>query len=179
MEDLEALQDLGQKFAALAMATVDELTGLSNRCGFLSIASHSLALCHRDHRAAMLLYFDLDGFKQINDSLGHAMGDAAIRDFAEILLESFRDSDVVARLGRDEFCALLTGADEQGIAAPVRRLEAAVAARNAEPGRAYRLAYSMGAVVYSRREHHSIADLLADADRCMYEQKRSKAEVAR
>lgn len=180
-EDLHALEDLGgmveQELATLALATVDELTGLTNRRGFLCVANHALALCHRNRRPATLIFFDLDNLKAINDGCGHEAGDAALKAFAHILLEAFRDSDVVARLGGDEFCTLLTGTLQQQLSRPVRRLNTALQAHNARAGQPFQLAYSMGAVLYSRREHRDVADLLADADRCMYEHKRGKRET--
>lgn len=182
-EDLQALEDLGgmveQELATLALATVDELTGLTNRRGFLCVANHALALCRRHHRPATLIFFDLDDLKTINDVYGHEAGDGAIQAFSRILSEAFRDSDVVARLGGDEFCTLLTGTLQQQLARPIRRLNAALQAHNARSGRPFRLAYSMGAVLYSHHEHRDVADLLAEADRCMYAHKRGKRETAR
>ncbi len=177
-EDRVLLQDLGQmveaELAALRLATVDELTGLSNRRGFRAVSHKALALCKRMKRPATLLFFDLDGFKPINDRFGHAEGDRALREVAGLLLDSFRDSDVVARLGGDEFCVLLTGTGEKDLDRPLHGLEAHIAARNAASDRKYPLAYSVGVVRYDPVRHASVDDLLEEADRLMYEQKRER-----
>ena len=177
-EDLELLRDLTRmvedEIAALTLATVDELTGLSNRRGFESIAGKALAVCDRLDRSATLLFFDLDHFKQVNDRFGHAVGDRALQEIAQLLLDGFRESDVVARLGGDEFCVLLTGMPEENVAIPLTRLEKRVAERNAEPDRLHPLDYSVGAVSYDPRRHASLADLMHEADQLMYERKRER-----
>jgi len=106
-----------REFAALRLATIDELTGLSNRRGFIMLARHALAMCERTERPATLLVFDLDGFKLLNDTLGHAAGDMALASFAADLLAAYPESDVVARLGGDEFCVLLSGATADAVPA--------------------------------------------------------------
>ncbi len=182
-EDLALLRDLGRmvedEFVALELATVDELTGLSNRRGFRAVAQKALDLCTRTGKPATLLFFDLDRFKPINDRFGHEEGDRALKEIADLLLASFRDSDVIARLGGDEFCVLLSGASEKSVERPVRRLEAAIAARNAAPGQRYALAYSVGTVFFDPARHTSIEDLLRDADTRMYEQKQGRARGER
>lgn len=91
------------------LALTDELTGLVNRRGFLQALQRELAAAQRERTAGgVLVLCDLDGFKQINDTHGHAAGDAYLRDVAEILLAKVRPSDLVARLGGDEFAILLT-----------------------------------------------------------------------
>jgi diguanylate cyclase (GGDEF)-like protein len=176
-DELELLRDLARmvedEIAALALATVDELTGLSNRRGFQSIASKALAVCDRLARSATLLFFDLDHFKQINDSFGHAVGDRALQEVAQLLLECFRESDVVARLGGDEFSVLLTGMPEEEVAVPLTRLERRVSERNADPDRLHGLEYSVGAVSYDAERHRSLGELLHEADQLMFEHKRA------
>jgi diguanylate cyclase (GGDEF)-like protein len=178
-EDLQLLNDLGalveEEFRNLELITTDELTGITNRRGFLSIAGHTLALCRRVNRPATLVMLDLDGFKEINDTLGHAAGDKLLRDFSRHLLEAFRDSDVVARLGGDEFCVLLSGTGEEDAARPLdhlrERLEAA--ARAASAGESP-IRFSAGAARYDPARHDTVDKLLADADRAMYEMKGSR-----
>jgi len=112
--DVEALQDLAEmveaEVAQAHSAVTDELTGLANRRGFRLFGQTVLGICGRQGMAAILVYADLDDFKRINDTLGHAEGDRAIREAAELLAATFRASDVLARIGGDEFCVLLTGA---------------------------------------------------------------------
>ncbi len=181
-DDKALLEDLGQmveqELAAIQLATVDELTGLSNRRGFRAMAEHALAMCKRCGRQASLLFFDLDHFKEINDTHGHAEGDRALMEMADILLRTFRNSDVVARLGGDEFCVLLTGAADDDIECPLERLRMTVDARNARTGSRWNLAYSVGRVTVDPGDDASVDDLLQEADRYMYEAKRRKRERA-
>ncbi|MBT8131041.1 MAG: GGDEF domain-containing protein, partial [Gammaproteobacteria bacterium] len=128
----------------------------------------------RNNRSASLLMIDLDGFKQINDKLGHAAGDKALVEFSHLLTNSFRDSDVVARLGGDEFCVLLTDTDLERAWDGVERFREALNARNDLPGRKYRLMFSAGVVQWDADRHANVADLLRDSDVLMYERKRAK-----
>lgn len=87
----------------LQISITDELTGLSNRRGFLKLAGYLFNKCQREEQNFTLLFFDLDKFKHINDRFGHAEGDKVLKIFANVLLRNFRYNDVVARLGGDEF----------------------------------------------------------------------------
>ena len=99
---------------AEALADHDVLTPALNRRGFMSVLNRSMAYCRRHEVEAALLYLDMDGFKGVNDGLGHAAGDAALMAVADLLLANVRESDAVGRLGGDEFALLLmnAGADE-------------------------------------------------------------------
>src|SRR5258707_3040363 len=90
-----------------AMATRDEVSGLYNRAFCTESLGHALAQAERHERSLALLFIDVDRFKLINDSLGHAVGDAALRQIGERIAGCVRDSDIVARLGGDEFVALI------------------------------------------------------------------------
>lgn len=113
-DDLAALDDLAQmaesELAGFRLSITDEVTGITNRRGFLELADYGLSLCRRQNLPATLIFFDLDGLKAINDSLGHAAGDAVIRQFAGLLSGAFRQSDLFARLGGDEFVVFLANA---------------------------------------------------------------------
>lgn len=97
--------------AAEAAAEHDVLTPVLNRRGFVAAMTRTMAYCTRYKVPAVLLYLDLDGFKGVNDALGHAAGDAALVRVAELLLENVRATDAVGRLGGDEFAILLLNAD--------------------------------------------------------------------
>jgi diguanylate cyclase (GGDEF)-like protein/PAS domain S-box-containing protein len=162
--------------ALRAMALVDDLTGLYNRRGFFSLAEQQLKMTHRAKRKLLLLFADFDGLKQINDALGHPEGDRALVEVAEVFRETFRESDIVARIGGDEFVVLAVETNRAGPEALTSRLQEALKARNAGEGRRYRLALSVGVARYDPKRPCSMDELLARADRAMYEQKRSEAE---
>lgn len=168
-----------REIAALHLATTDELTQLTNRRGFEILARHVLSLCDRTGRHAVLLFFDLNGFKAINDRFGHAEGDRALKTFADTLTGALRDSDVIARLGGDEFVVLSSAADPADVGEPIERVTRALALRNAADARGYAIRFSVGHVAYDPARHHTVADLLESADRRMYEDKqRGKAAGA-
>lgn len=175
-EDAAMLDDLAQvverELSALRLACVDELTELCNRRGFENLASHALELCRRLDESAFLLYFDLDGFKRINDSFGHLEGDQALREFARALTETFRSSDVVGRIGGDEFAVLVSNASSEGTGPAVRRLEGALDSAASRAARAYDVRFSVGTIGFDSSRHRSIAELMKDADKLMYLQKK-------
>ena len=174
--DFASLRDLAgmveQELAALALATVDQLTGLANRRGFELAAARILQVCRRRDAAATLLYADLDGFKPINDTYGHDEGDRALVEFARLLDSTFRGSDVIARLGGDEFAVLLTGTPNPESASD--RLERALELRNETSSSPYRLAASLGSSVLASGSDETIDELLRRADSTMYVAKRKR-----
>ncbi|ROM75644.1 GGDEF domain-containing protein [Pseudomonas brassicacearum] len=176
-EERELLRDLArmaeQEMIAVQMASMDELTLLSNRRGFKMLAQHALSVCDRLSRPATLLFFDLNDFKSINDRFGHAEGDAALKAFADVLRIAFRESDVIGRLGGDEFVALLTGSSHVETSAIVARLKEILDERNAMLHRGYDIHFSVGQIEYNPRRHSSIDSLLAEADAAMYAQKQA------
>jgi len=179
-EDRDLLNDLGrmveQEIAAVQLATMDELTLLSNRRGFLALSAHALNVCNRLKKSASLFFIDMDGFKDINDRFGHAEGDRALTSFSNLLRSTCRDADVVGRLGGDEFVVFLTDAGESQSEALLNRLHNLVSKQNSHEQRGYDIRYSVGVVVYDPDRHSTIEDLLEDADKLMYEQKSSKPE---
>jgi len=175
-EDLQLLRDLAtmaeQELIAVQLATMCDLTLLSNRRGFMTLSTHSLHLCQRLKTTAMLLFFDLDHFKQINDSYGHAAGDQALMEFAQALKSTFRSSDVIGRLGGDEFVVLLTNTDPGQIHYVIQRLEDEVSQLNQEHD--YKIEFSLGLTLFDPQVHQDIDDLMNESDKQMYQQKRSK-----
>src|SRR5262249_45108120 len=129
------------------MSLSDELTGLRNRRGFMELARHGLEGLRRRPRKAWLIFIDLDRFKQINDRFGHAEGDRALFQASEVLRKSFRQSDVVARFGGDEFAALVLGDAESECDILLERLKKNLAEVNA-PGSRYALAFSICVVAF-------------------------------
>lgn len=177
-EDRALLRDLArmaeQELAAVQLATMDELTMLSNRRGFEALAQHALNVCTRMKKPATLLFFDLNDFKQVNDSYGHAEGDNALAGFAKLLRSAFRESDVIGRVGGDEFVALLTDSSNEESAAAIQRLRELLDGHNLAAGRGYDLCYSVGAVAFDPVKHRSMSQLLEEADAAMYAHKGTK-----
>jgi diguanylate cyclase (GGDEF)-like protein/PAS domain S-box-containing protein len=152
----------------------DELTGLYNRRGFFSLAGSHVELANRRKALMFMLFLDLDDLKEINDTLGHGQGDAALIDLAGLLNATFRKSDIKARVGGDEFAVFPVGSDHEGVRAAVRRLEENVAAFNGSGNREYTLSVSAGISVYDPQAACSLDELIKRADKAMYEQKTRK-----
>ena len=164
------------ELVSATLATTDELTHISNRRGFNAVAGQALAMCRDMDRPATLVEFDLDGFKAINDDLGHETGDQTLVDFARALLNTFRDSDVVARTGGDEFAVLVTGVTGPEVHRALERLNERIARRNLGFRDKYALRYSAGVVTFDPERHQDLDELLREADQCMYSQKRDRRD---
>lgn len=173
------IQDITERKRAEAalqsLSLVDELTGLYNRRGFLAVAETHLVSIRRTHKVPVILYADLDGLKEINDSLGHHEGDRALKKTAEVLKETFRTSDILARLGGDEFVVLAAVDVDEGADSLTMRLQDKLDEVNALGSRPYDLSFSVGLAHFTDDENHSIEELMAQADRAMYEQKRTRS----
>ncbi|MEH2026068.1 sensor domain-containing diguanylate cyclase [Nostoc sp.] len=160
------------------LSLTDELTGLHNRRAFFLMAEQQLKIAHRMKVCCWVMFIDLDGLKQINDTLGHDMGDALIIDAGELLKQSFRNSDIVARLGGDEFIVLISSyfKDADSIQA---RLQANITNFNQQQNRSYELSMSMGIERYSPESNMPLEQLIARSDELMYVQKRLKRQSLR
>ena len=171
-DEQETLRDLAamveDEFKLLSQSTIDDLTQVSNRRGFHKVSDHLLSLCRRVGTPAEVIFFDLDGFKQVNDTLGHEAGDKMLKIFARLLTRCFRSTDVVARLGGDEFAVFAAATDHSSDAALERLTKLTAAANEDLEGE---LAWSAGRVAVDHERHATIESLLADADSRMYEDK--------
>jgi diguanylate cyclase (GGDEF)-like protein len=157
----------------------DDLTGLYNRRGFITLADQLVREAEVERRTFHVVFADLDGLKRINDTFGHPQGDNAIRDAARLIRASFRDPNVVARLGGDEFVVLVQDDGHArepgaGVRASAARLQDAVARHNATGERPYQLSLSLGFSAFDPAAPQSIESLLEAADQQMYLQKRGK-----
>ncbi|MBD2387892.1 sensor domain-containing diguanylate cyclase [Cylindrospermum sp. FACHB-282] len=170
-------QEIHEREAAEAevrrLSLTDELTGLHNRRGFFLLADQQLKLAYRSYTLTNLLFIDLDGLKTINDTLGHEIGDAAIVAAANLLKETFRNSDTMARLGGDEFVVLMQGNDPNSEAIQ-ERLQAAIDQFNQTQQQPFQMSMSIGVQSYDPKEPISLDDLITLADIQMYQQKRAK-----
>jgi len=178
IEEVAALrQELGFTQSRLAglerLANEDALAPISNRRAFLRDLARTIGYVERYGAACSLLYFDLDGLKAINDTFGHAAGDAALIHVAEVLLAHTRSSDVIGRLGGDEFGVLLTRADEAAAHSKALRLSDAVAfTRLSWKGEIIPVSVAFGAHRLVAGDEPQVA--LAAADRAMYRHKRNR-----
>src|SRR6266480_4185204 len=163
--------------ALLDLALVDDLTGLYNRRGFLTLATRDLRLARRGHETLLVAFADLDDLKGVNDTAGHAVGDRALRDTAALLRRTFRDSDLVARIGGDEYAVLVrhAGPDSAGVLA--ERLKRQVRDLNRRAARPYQLSISLGFATHKASTLGSVAGLLDRADRALYRDKRRKHDA--
>ncbi|MBU4142961.1 diguanylate cyclase [Patescibacteria group bacterium] len=159
-------------------STKDSLTGLHTRKMFFVLAEHEIVMAKRVSRDVHLIFVDVDDLKPLNDSHGHAAGDELLRVVADILRESFRDSDVVARFGGDEFVVLALS-EPAGEELMIQRIKALAEIRNREFSAKYgrSLSLSIGAVRYDVTR--SLQFALDRADELMYEEKRRKKENKR
>ncbi|MCP4391469.1 MAG: GGDEF domain-containing protein [Gammaproteobacteria bacterium] len=174
-EDLAMLRDLAEmaegELNAIQLATIDDLTKISNRRGFVALAQNSLSLCVRQGAPVSLVFFDLDQFKPINDNYGPAEGDRVLVAFAGLMRKTFRDSDVFARIGGDEFAVLLTNTRKSEATEIVERFRGLIEIFNAQMNRGYDMAFSAGIVSVRPDNECSVDDLLREADVLMYEKK--------
>lgn len=160
--------------ALRSMALIDELTGLYNRRGFNNLAHHHIELAKRKKRSILLMYCDLDNFKWINDNFGHNLGDEVLRSVGSLLREIFRDSDIIARRGGDEFIILTFDVLEEDKETIVNRLHNRLYEYNKTHDCGYKLSMSIGAKYYEYQNLTTIEDLLDDVDKLMYIDKKSK-----
>ena len=177
-QDRETLSDLGmmieQEINAIQLATIDELTKISNRRGFCALSSHYLNFCHRQDTAASLVFIDLDNFKPINDSYGHAEGDHALTAFTEQMSKTFRRTDLLARLGGDEFVVLFAGADEQAAIDIMIKFTGVLNKYNQQAQRGYDLSCTYGVVQFDPAIHDDVECLINQGDALMYKYKKAK-----
>jgi len=159
----------------------DELTGLYNRRGFFILAEQQIKIATRTRRGMLLVSADLDGLKKINDGFGHHEGDRAIVDAGQILRQSFRESDIISRIGGDEFVILITEKPEINAEVLFNRFKKNLEVYNRRVQRPYSFSISMGVAAFDPQNPTDLNTLLIAADRSMYENKkhnrhRSKTE---
>jgi diguanylate cyclase (GGDEF)-like protein len=174
-------QELARKDARIVqlehLADQDTLVPVANRRAFVREMSRVMSFAERYGAESSLIFFDVNGLKQINDTFGHAAGDAALFRIATTLAENVRGSDVVGRLGGDEFGILLVQADEKAAISKASRLADEIAARPLEwNGATIPLRLAFGTFTFSGGEN--ARDALEAADRAMYAQKHGNGAAA-
>jgi diguanylate cyclase (GGDEF)-like protein len=148
-----------------ALSLKDELTGLHNRRAFMTMADQRLQLLERTGALCLLIFADVDNLKAANDTMGHEAGDRLLIDAARALQAAFRRTDLVARMGGDEFVVLADGASEHDVRHVLGKVQHQIDARNtsAEPG-APRLSISAGVLCFSAGPAVRLQDIIAEAD---------------
>lgn len=156
------------------LAVVDDLTGLFNRRGFLTLAKQNIDLSRRNGSEVMLVFLDMDGLKLINDTYGHTSGDLAIQAMANILQKVFRKSDIIARLGGDEFTVLALDCNVTKYNLIMERMNGFIDDFNATSPHPFTLSVSSGAAPYTANNPLTVEELLKEADRELYKAKKAK-----
>jgi len=177
-KDAELIRDLAaiveSELNATQQAKHDELTGLLNRRGFLSLAKHNVKLALTSHTPISFVYLDLDYFKAINDNFGHPAGDDVLITFASQLSEQLQPSDTLSRLSGDEYVLLLNNTNASAAATLIKAFQASIHTYYQTQNSALNVSFSFGVVEFDEHQHHSVEAIIAEADKKMYENKRHK-----
>lgn len=174
-EELRSEAQLRRRMEAkvLHLSLTDDLTGLNNRRGFLLRAEQMLKLADRVHTQGWLIYIDIDGLKQVNEIHGYEMGDRLIKAGAKVLRESFRESDILGRIGGDEFIVFATGTTT-----PSSEIEERLTQNMQHHNLCFPdqppLSMSTGVVRCDPHAMHTLDDMIHQADAAMYIEKRRK-----
>jgi diguanylate cyclase (GGDEF)-like protein/PAS domain S-box-containing protein len=152
----------------------DDLTGLSNRREFFTLGQQHMKVAKRLRKGMFLLYIDVDQLKKTNDSYGHPAGDRVLTSVAAMLRETLRESEIIARIGGDEFAVLAMSSKKGGEKNLRSRLEEKIRIHNLGNPRRFHMALSIGIVRYDPRKFASLEEFLAHGDYLMYQEKRSK-----
>lgn len=186
LEAIETLADLERRVSErtraldeanarlLELSLTDDLTGLRNRRGFDVLADHEFHLSRRQNLPATVVYLDIDGLKAVNDSLGHEAGDAVIVEFAQLLRNAFRESDVIGRVGGDEFAVFMVATVEEGRAATHRLKRSLSRPGGDDVG----VSVGVSAGIVDGSSCASLGEALEQADTQMYREKARHKRLA-
>lgn len=163
--------------ALRSLSLIDQLTGLYNRRGFMTLAEQQTKLAVRTRRNLMLVLADVDGLKMINDRFGHREGDLALIKTAEMLKKTFRKSDVIARIGGDEFALLAIEANQDSRERLEERLRQNVEECNRSEKLRYRLSMSIGITSFDGVQPLPLTELMAKADEALYAGKKFRKNL--
>lgn len=156
------------------LALIDDLTGLYNRRGFFTFANQQMKLIQRTQGEFLIVYADLDDLKEINDVYGHQEGDKALCQVAEIFRKAFRKSDIIARMGGDEFVILVWPVDQALEKIIHSRVNKFIDEHNALNLNPYKLSLSLGVKSFNTVSRLSIEQMLESVDKDMYTEKQGK-----
>jgi len=169
---LRKLQLSNEKLEGLSQS--DHLTGLNNRRGFFSFGLQQIKIAKRMKKDNYLVFLDIDNLKEVNDTLGHAVGDLLLQGVAAVLRSTLRESDVIGRIGGDEFAVLAMRSKSLGERSLLARIEENLQAYRIKDHPRLRISVSMGLVRVDPQKYQQLDDFLAHADFLMYQEKRRK-----
>ncbi len=159
------------------LAITDAMTGLYNRRGFITLAEQQIKRANRNFHTLVLFFIDVDGLKIVNDTMGHEEGDRLLINAAKVLQQTFRESDIIARVGGDEF-AILAVNNEKTTQIVLSRFAERIRIHNSLPDHRYDLSMSIGTTIYDPSNPCPLDELISRADQLMYEQKKEKSNLA-
>ena len=166
--DEALLKDLAKmvesELQAFRQSNTDDLTKLKNRRGFYVHGQRAIDICSKMNRPATLVFLDIRKLREINNRFGHSAGDHALHTFANFLSENFRASDCLARIGGDEFVALLPGVDIEQTHPAISRFELALDQYNQTSKQEYDLHFSQVVIEFDAESHSSLEDLMLACD---------------
>ncbi|MBN2739179.1 MAG: GGDEF domain-containing protein [Spirochaetales bacterium] len=171
---MEELRRLNSKLHFISVK--DELTGLYNRRGFISIGNEYFSIAQKNKSSLLIVYCDLDGLKKINDTYGHQEGDFAINQTGVLLTKIFRKTDIISRFGGDEYVVLLDNGSDKYIDEIKKRLKYLFMEYNANSCKEYELSISIGCVFFDFKKSNvsNFEELIAMADEILYQEKHKK-----
>ena len=172
---LNKVKESEENFRSLSL--LDELTHLHNRRGFDLLVEQQFKIAGRTKKGMLLLFVDVDNMKWINDNFGHLEGDRALIDTANILSMHIREADILARFGGDEFVAIINDTSESLPEILSQRLEESLQKLNREGAQRFKLSFSFGFARYEPASPCSVEELLDQADRNMYKNKKVKNDI--
>jgi diguanylate cyclase (GGDEF)-like protein len=170
-----ALQRHKMREELKSLSLTDELTRLGNRRSFLTLAEQHIKLSQRRHNGFLLIMADLDGLKRINDTFGHAAGDEALRAVAYVLQATFRQSDIIARIGGDEFAVLAIDAQIEKSGDILNRLDERLEQMNNQKKFQFPITLSTGIIYADPQQPMELRALMEKADKALYQQKCAKS----
>jgi diguanylate cyclase (GGDEF)-like protein len=173
-DEITARKNLEDKLREASIT--DELTGIYNRKGFFELAGHQFYSATRNNNFMTLYYLDIDDLKYINNRYGHIEGDNALKDMAEILTTTFRKSDILARIGGDEFAVLMVRSTDYKSENITNRLENTINDNNRTGERPFKFSVSIGEVAYDPEIEMNFDDFIKAADSLLHEQKNKKED---
>ncbi len=168
-KEISDLKEMESKLRNLSVT--DELTGLYNRRGFFALAEQQMKIANRENKRIVMFYADLDGLKIINDGFGHREGDLMLIETSNFLRNVFRESDIISRIGGDEFVVFLTETADNDTANLLDRFQEELKIHNTKRQHSYILSISLGIAYYDPGVPSTLDELLVEADKAMYKQK--------